>query len=105
MGDGSKQHSAVVQAQSIKEQYEQEGYVVVDSGVDDLILDLAKGAEGPLQPKEYHWSDGPRVFEGWKKSQAVRNVAWAPGVMAALPGLERVTTRRNRLGIPKAVDF
>ena len=70
---------------SIASDFERDGFVVLDTGLSEETLDAARLAEGPLQPDQYHWNKaGRRVFEGWKTSQAVRKVVYAPRVCEAL---------------------
>lgn len=72
---------------TVAEQYRRDGYVVIPTGLPPETLRAAQNVEGPLQPRGYHWSDGPRVFEAWKQSQAVRDVAWCPAILDALEEL------------------
>ena len=69
---------------SIASDFEKDGYVVVATGLPEEVLDAARSATGPLQPEGYHWSVWPRVFEGWKTSEAVRKVVYAEPVMEVL---------------------
>lgn len=69
----------------MRDQFDRDGFVVVPTGVPEETLRAATLADGPLQPKEYHWNPaGRRVFEGWKSSQAVRDIAYAPALVSAL---------------------
>ena len=69
---------------TLREQYEQYGYVVVPTNVNPDMLYQARDPTGPLQPEGYHWSDGPRVFEGWKSNSAVRHIAWSEAIRDAI---------------------
>ena len=77
----------------VRQQYDRDGYVVIPTGLPEETLRAARDAEGPLQPEGYHWSDGPRVFEAWKQSQAVRDVSWCPAVLSALEVLHDARCR------------
>lgn len=69
----------------LREEFEREGFVVVETGLPDAVLDAARTPAGPLQPREYHWNpEGRRVFEGWKTSDAARAVAWSRPVLDAI---------------------
>jgi hypothetical protein len=76
-----------------REAYEREGFVVIPSGLPDEVLDAARLAAGPLQPAQYHYSDGPRIFEAWKTSDAVRAVAFAEPVLQAIRELHGTEPR------------
>lgn len=69
---------------TLPERYANDGYVVIPTSIPETTLHAARLAEGPLQPSGYHWSDGPRVFEGWKLSQAVRDICWEAEILAAI---------------------
>lgn len=86
---------------NLREQYETDGFVVVPSGVGSVVLGNAiedcarvvKDGSARLQPRQYHYSDGPRVFELWKSSQAVRDIAYAPSVVEAIKELSGAVPR------------
>jgi len=72
-------------------QYHEEGYVVVDLGLSDeeienIKTDVLSYVEdgGKTQEGGYHYTDSPRVFEAWKKSDNVRNLANHPKVIDTL---------------------
>lgn len=69
---------------TLKKSYDQKGYVIIPSGIAESDLEMAKHAKGPTQPDGYHWSDSPRIFDGWKSSQAVRDIAHSPWVLTAI---------------------
>ena len=53
------------------------------------LLSEAMLAKGPEQPEPYHYNrNGHRVFEGWKTSKAVRDLAYHPDI---LDGIEALT--------------
>lgn len=60
-------------------------FCVVKTGLPIETLTVARCAEGPPQPKGYTFNPaGRRVFEGWKTSQSVRDVAFAEPVLEAI---------------------
>lgn len=70
---------------SYRAEFEENGFIVVESGIPEETLLLARQATGPLQPKEYHWNvAGKRIFEGWKSSDAVRECVWTPKIVDAI---------------------
>lgn len=81
------------------QKYRDDGYVVFATGLPESVLEKAKKAKGPLQPDEYHWSDGPRVFEGWKSNRAVRQIAWCKEI------LEMIETLHSRAVPFQTINF
>lgn len=71
----------------MRSQYAYDGFVVVPSGLPEETLDKARDVAGPLQPAQYHYSEGPRVFEAWKSSQAVRDIVFCPKVIETIKTL------------------
>lgn len=67
--------------------YEEQGFLVIPTGLPEETLDAAREGTGPLQPEGYHYSDGPRIFEAWKGSQAVRDLAYATPIVSLLHDL------------------
>jgi hypothetical protein len=65
-------------------QYHHDGYMVLDPGLPEALLDrvVSDLATHPDMVNDRH--HGSRVFNGWKVSRAVRAVALAPRVMRAL---------------------
>lgn len=67
----------------MRDQFLRDGFVKVSCGLPPETYLAARNPSGPEQP--YNWNpEGRRVFEGWKRSQAVRDVAWSPGVLRAI---------------------
>lgn len=67
------------------DEYAYNGFRIVASGVPEATLDAARKAKGPSQPEGYRYNKaGNRIFEAWKTSQAVRDIVFAPAVLAAI---------------------
>ena len=82
---------------ALQKMYEKDGFLIVQSGLPESDLDAARDAHGPLQPAEYHYNpQGKRVFEAWKTSQAVRDIAYAPAILAHLRELFGEEPRPNQ---------
>lgn len=77
-----------------------EGYIMVDlelsnknitSIVNDM-LSLSK-ANPTVQDQRYHYSDGPRIFEGWKTSKNIADLARHPKILKTLRLLYNKSSR------------
>lgn len=68
--------------------FNNDGYVVLDLNLKDEFIDSLKKEvlENDIKQQEsfYHYSDSPRVFEAWKKSQAVRDIANHPKILETI---------------------
>ncbi len=77
------------------EKFSSYGYVIVDlnDGYVDfsqIIEDMNKinaGNDKKLNPKIYHYNEYPRLIEGWRKSDSVKNLALHPKIMSLLKEL------------------
>jgi len=68
--------------------FNRDGYVIIDLNLkDELIESLKKDVlqnNTKQQESFYHYSDSPRVFEAWKESQAVRDIANHPKILETI---------------------
>jgi hypothetical protein len=70
--------------------YHEDGYLVIDLELDDnFIKELLNGIKNELkylktQDNRYHYSDSPRVFEGWKTIPNVLTLARHPKLLDTL---------------------
>lgn len=63
--------------------FHRDGYIIIDLGLtDEFIKDLKKDIDMlneeedvVVQDKGYHYSKGKRIFEGWKRSVLIRQLA------------------------------
>jgi len=76
----------------------EEGWVVVDSGLPEEVLDRARddavamvGKPGTKTQVGYEYNESPRIFEAWKQSEAVRQIALNPRILRLLEILYRRT--------------
>lgn len=84
-------------AMSMRDEYAYNGYILIPSGLPEETLDAAKEASGPLQPMGYHSNDGPRIFEAWKTSQAVRDIVFCHEVIETIKFLYDLETEPRAL--------
>lgn len=72
--------------------FHEDGYIIIDLGLtDEFIEDLRKDIDMLnsdnnvlVQDKGYHYSKGKRIFEGWKRSVLIRQLALNERVMDVL---------------------
>ena len=69
--------------------YNKEGYIVIDvEGVDfeKLIFEVESADETYIKKQEggYHYSDSPRIFEGWRWNQHILDLARHPDILRTL---------------------
>lgn len=71
-------------------QFYEEGYLVIDLGLSDLDIEQLKQdvvnnlATIKKQEEGYHYSDSPRVFEGWKFSKQIASLACNETILKTL---------------------
>lgn len=71
-------------------EYHDRGYIVIDLYLtDEFINNLLNGVYKELdslktQDKRYHYSDSPRIFEGWKTNPYILNLAKHPKILSTL---------------------
>ena len=73
----------------LAQKFYEDGYVTIDLNLSDYIIekiknDVAQNIGGKTQDEGYHYSKNPRVFEAWKWSSAVRDIANNPKVISTL---------------------
>lgn len=69
-------------------------FEIVNTGADRGTLVAASKAEGPTQPLGYTFNlSGHRIFEGWKTSQAVRDLCYAKPILSAIRKMYRSGAR------------
>jgi len=78
--------------EDIKASFEEKGFVVIDSGIEDTILDSAledmqEYFRGKPWKDEVPYVDQGRVQDGWYTSESVLGIAQAPKVLKALESL------------------
>ena len=69
--------------------FEDEGYIIIDAGVEESVLDQARSdmdrinasKDKKLNPKYYHYNKHPRLIEGWKQSDAIKEIALSPNIL------------------------
>jgi Phytanoyl-CoA dioxygenase (PhyH) len=66
------------------EQYHQSGHMIFDPQIPEGMLDRAITELANHEDMKKNLHHGSRVFNGWKLSQAVRQIALAPRVLRAL---------------------
>ena len=70
--------------------YNENGYVVIDLELTDSyiesLLDLVKKEIDDIktQDPKYHYSDSPRIFEGWKTNPFILELARHPKIISTL---------------------
>jgi ectoine hydroxylase-related dioxygenase (phytanoyl-CoA dioxygenase family) len=72
-----------------------DGYVIID--LDDGTVDFSQvindmnkinaGSDKKLNPKIYHYNEYPRLIEGWRKSDNIKQLALHPRIMSVLGDL------------------
>lgn len=89
----------------LAKKFYEDGYVTIDLNLPDDVIDIIKkdvtqNPGGKTQHDGYHYSHNPRVFEAWKYSDAVRDIANHPKVIATLEMLY------NRKALPfQTINF
>lgn len=69
----------------MREAYRRDGFVNVALASPAETVLAAREAQGPPQPVMHQYNTASkRLFESWKYSQAVRDIAWDPAVVAAV---------------------
>lgn len=79
----------------IKNKFENDGYVIIDTDLDEKVLDMARqdmdaineSKDKKLNPNIYHYNKHPRLIEGWKKSDAIKEISLAPKIFDTLVNL------------------
>ena len=74
------------------EEFYNNGYIVIDLDLsnEDLenissdVQSILEADDAIIQDKHYQYSDSPRVFQGWKKSKNIKNLACNPKIMETL---------------------
>ena len=74
---------------ALAKKFYEDGYVTIDLNLSDDIIekiknDVAQNVGGKTQDEGYHYSQNPRVFEAWKWSESVRDIANNPKVISTL---------------------
>lgn len=70
--------------------YNENGYIVIDLELTDFyiesLLDLVKKEINDIktQDPKYHYSDSPRIFEGWKTNPFILELARHPKIISTL---------------------
>ena len=75
--------------------FEDEGYIIIDAGVEESVLDQARSdmdrinasKDKKLNPKYYHYNKHPRLIEGWKQSDAIKEIALSPNILSVLSSI------------------
>ena len=71
-------------------EYNEKGYLVIDLNLkDNFIDDLMKGVfkeidKSKKQEGGYHYSESPRIFEGWKTNPYILGLAKHPKILSTL---------------------
>ena len=73
----------------LAQKFYEDGYVTIDldlseSAIEKIKNDVGANPGGKTQHDGYHYSRNPRVFEAWKYSKAVRDIANHPKVISTL---------------------
>lgn len=76
----------------LQDKFNRDGYVIVDlnddyvdfSRVIDDMDRINSGSDKKLNPKIYHYNEYPRLIEGWRKSDNIKNLALHPKIMSVL---------------------
>lgn len=78
--DGSESQSSgfALQVTNSIAKFQEDGYVVIDSGISEEILDRAAADVDPVLRRE------PRIQDAWKKSRAVHRIATWPLILDLL---------------------
>lgn len=75
---------------SILTEYNERGYIVVDlelteEYIDSLLKQVFEELELlPTQDSRYHYSEAPRIFEGWKTNPYILGIAQHPKLLSTL---------------------
>ena len=75
---------------SILTEYNERGYLVIDlelteEYIDNLLNQVFKELEIlPTQDSRYHYSEAPRIFEGWKTNPYILGIAQHPKLLSTL---------------------
>jgi hypothetical protein len=75
---------------SILTEYNERGYLVIDlelteEYIDNLLSQVFKELEIlPTQDSRYHYSEAPRIFEGWKTNPYILGIAQHPKLLSTL---------------------
>jgi len=75
---------------SILTEYNERGYIVIDLELTDeyinnLLTQVFKELEIlPTQDSRYHYSEAPRIFEGWKTNPHILGIAQHPKLLSTL---------------------
>jgi hypothetical protein len=74
----------------ILKEYNEKGYLVIDLELTDEYIDsLLQGVFNeleklPTQDSKYHYSESPRIFEGWKTNPYILELARHPKIISTL---------------------
>lgn len=86
--DNSPQYSEA--ERSLLIEYHERGYLVIDLDLTDEYIDkLLEGVYKEIdslktQDERYHYSDSPRIFEGWRTNPYILNLAKHPKILSTL---------------------
>jgi hypothetical protein len=75
---------------SILIEYNEKGYIVIDlelteDYINNLLKQVFKELETlPTQDSRYHYSEAPRIFEGWKTNPYILGIAQHPKILNTL---------------------
>lgn len=73
-------------------QYHEKGYLIIDLNLDDeqikeIVKDMYTALEDPTtkyHAKHFTYTDSQRIFENWRKSQAIANLTIHPKILKTL---------------------
>jgi hypothetical protein len=75
---------------SILTEYHEKGYIVIDlelteEYINNLLKQVFEELENlPTQDSRYHYSEAPRIFEGWKTNPYILGIAQHPKILNTL---------------------
>ena len=75
--------------------FNDDGYVIFDIGRDDNFYDqitsdmneINSSSHGKYNPKYYHYNDYPRLVEGWRRSESIKQLALDEKILSILKQL------------------
>jgi ectoine hydroxylase-related dioxygenase (phytanoyl-CoA dioxygenase family) len=81
-----------VKNQNLCREFYSNGYITIDldldnglvSNINSDIKKIIESGTANIQDKHYEYSDSPRVFHGWKHSEAIRQLAIHPRILETL---------------------
>jgi len=76
---------------SVCMRFVEDGYILIDlelsdAYINDIITDMLRLSQknAITQHQRYHYSDGPRIFEGWRSSVKIADLANHPKILETL---------------------